>query len=91
MSLFRAQWTGTYPDVNFGRWIIKNRDGFELDFPSNIRGKRGEGLGTRECNAFDWIEKNRGWLRTLFNKNHIETSYINAMRFYKAVQPTDIT
>lgn len=73
-----VEWTGTYPCLCFGEWIIKY-NGIELKVPNEYKTKDMGTLGDYYQWYFDeyyedgldetdWINKNYSWIKNMFNE-----------------------
>lgn len=103
--MFDVNWTGSYPGLCFGEWIIKYKEK-TLELPEAIKkndmGTYGEyeswhfedGMEIFESytdglNEKAWIETNREWIEPLFNRYSIPLTDGVLHEFYTKIQEND--
>lgn len=85
MNKFKAEWSGHYPTLCFGKWTLyKNEKDISHLIPDKLREKTMYTFGKYQSWHFEeWIDKNRYWLNAICD---CETDY---KRVFKAFQKSD--
>lgn len=103
--MFEAKWTGTYPTLCFGEWVIKY-NGKQLELPEDVKSRCMNTEGEYESWHFedwvevfdsyydgleedDWIGVNKAWVDSLFEEHNISKTKDNYYELFKSVQAED--
>lgn len=104
MNNLEVKWTGVYPCLCFGEWIIKH-NGIELEIPEERKHKHMNTYGvyseitdymTEEEEEYydgleynDWITENADWVIDMFNKSEIFPNETIIKELYEKIQGQD--
>jgi hypothetical protein len=104
MNNLEVKWTGDYPSLCFGKWIIKYK-GIELKVPEERKYEHMNTDGiystitdylTEESDVYqdgleynDWITENVDWVTDMFNKSEIFPNGTLIKELYEKIQEQD--
>ncbi len=103
--MFDIEWTGSYPCLCFGEWVIKYKEKI-LELPEDIEKRNMGTYGEYTSWHFEdwlevfesytdglcegaWIETNIEWIEPLFNRHSIPLTDDVLHEFYTKIQEND--
>lgn len=100
-NIIQVEWTGSYPTLCHGEWVIKYND-IELTIPKDMKYsymytfKSYKEYNKGNCNYYkeglddlEWIEFNKDWITIMFEEHNIQVTEELLLELFEKIRAKD--